>query len=204
MRHAAATWVSSLERRRGDARAAALRCHFGRCEKLPENGIPKEESRGGFNKHSTNIPPRKPTGIFANNYNCTSLYMLYCDGPFRRRHRLLAFFGPPFCLFGPFGKNGGFLAAQPPKRSFDRPVRWYLRYLRARDVQSATLPLLYVTSGGSNLPVRQKKRPPPSARGADRKSGGFRARSAIFGIGGHFTVLRACPPRSLFRLHQNP
>jgi hypothetical protein len=38
-------------------------------------------------------------------------------------------------------------------------VRWYLRYLRARDVQSATLPLVYVTSGGSNLPVRPKKRP---------------------------------------------
>ena len=55
-----------------------------------------------------------------------------------------------------FGKNDGdFLAAAapqpPPKRPFDRPVRWYLRYLRARDVQSATLPRVYVTSGGSDL-----------------------------------------------------
>ena len=58
-----------------------------------------------------------------------------------------------------FGKNGDFLAAQPPQRSFDRPVRWYLRYLRARDVQSATLAIVYVTSGGSSLPVRPKKRP---------------------------------------------
>jgi hypothetical protein len=64
-----------------------------------------------------------------------------------------------FACSARFGKNGDFLAAQPPKRSFDRPVRWYLRYLRARDVQSATLPLVYVTSGGSNLPVRPKKRP---------------------------------------------
>ena len=64
-----------------------------------------------------------------------------------------------FACSGRFGKNGDFLAAQPPKRSFDRPVRWYLRYLRARDAQSATLPLVYVTSGGSNLPVRPKKRP---------------------------------------------
>ena len=64
-----------------------------------------------------------------------------------------------FACSGLFGKNGDFLAAQPPKRSFDRPVRWYLRCLRARDVQSATLPIVYVTSGGSNLPVRPKKRP---------------------------------------------
>ena len=64
-----------------------------------------------------------------------------------------------FACSARFGKNGDFLAAQPPKRSFDRPARWYLRYLRARDVQSATLPLVYVTSGGSNLPVRPKKRP---------------------------------------------
>ena len=71
-------------------------------------------------------------------------------------------FGPFLAFFacsGRFGKNGDFLAAQPPERSFDRPVRWYLRYLRARDAQSATLPLVYVTSGGSNLPVRPKKRP---------------------------------------------
>ena len=64
-----------------------------------------------------------------------------------------------FACSARFGKNGNFLAAQPPKRSFDRPVRWCLRYLRARDVQSATLPLVYVTCGGSNLPVRPKKRP---------------------------------------------
>ena len=82
-----------------------------------------------------------------------------------------AIFGPFLAFFacsGRFGKNGDFLAAQPPKRSFDRPVRWYLRYLRARDAQSATLPLVYVTSGGSNLPVRPKKAP-PSARGAHAK-----------------------------------
>ena len=64
-----------------------------------------------------------------------------------------------FACSARFGKNGDFLAAQPPKRSFDRPVRWYLRYLRARDVQSATLPLVDATSGGLNLPVRPKKRP---------------------------------------------
>ena len=71
----------------------------------------------------------------------------------------------PFLAFfscsGRFGKNGDFLAAQhaqqPPKRSFDRPVRWYLGYLRARDAQSATLPLVGVTSGGSNLPVRRNQ-----------------------------------------------
>ena len=51
-------------------------------------------------------------------------------------------------------------------------MRWPLRYLRARDVQSATLPLVYVTSGGSNLPVRPKKRPRvPVGRIARR--GGF-------------------------------
>ena len=64
-----------------------------------------------------------------------------------------------FACSGRFGKNGDFLAAQPPKRPFDRPVRWYLRYLRARDAQSATSPLVYVTPGGSNLPVCPKKRP---------------------------------------------
>ena len=64
-----------------------------------------------------------------------------------------------FACSARFGKNGDFLAAQPPKRSFDRPARWYLGYLRVRGVQRATLPLGYVTSGGSNLPVRQKKRP---------------------------------------------
>ena len=74
-----------------------------------------------------------------------------------------------FACSARFGKNGDFLAAQPPKRSFDRPVRWYLRYLRARDVQSATLPLVYVTSGGSNLPVRPQKRPRvPAGRIASR------------------------------------
>ena len=115
-------------------------------------------------------------------------------------------FGPFLAFFacsGRFGKNGDFWAAQPPKRSFDRPVRWYLRYLRARDAQSVTLPLVYVTSGGSNLPVRPKKAP-PSARGADSKRVVFNARSAIFGIGGHFTNLWAAPPRSLFRVDQNP
>ena len=64
-----------------------------------------------------------------------------------------------FACSARFGQNGDFLAAQPPERPFDRPVRWYLRYLRARDAQNATVPLVYVTSGGSNLPVRPKKRP---------------------------------------------
>ena len=72
-----------------------------------------------------------------------------------KKGKFLAF----FACSARFGKNGDFLAAQPPKRSFDRPARWYLRYLRARDAQSAMLPLVYVTSGGSNLPVRPKKRP---------------------------------------------
>ena len=74
---------------------------------------------------------------------------------------------PIFDVFWPFllvrtvsaKKNGDFLAAQPPERSFDRPVRWHLRYLRARDVQHATLSLVCVTCGGSNLPVHPKKRP---------------------------------------------
>ena len=113
-------------------------------------------------------------------------------------------FGVPSSCSARFGKNGDFLAAQPPKRSFDRPARWYLRYLRARDVQSATLPLVYVTSGGSNLPVRPKsKKAPPSAQTAIAKRVVSNARSAVFGTGGHFHDLWACPPRSLFRVDPN-
>ena len=66
----------------------------------------------------------------------------------------------PFLLVRPVSeKTATFWPRSHQKRSFDRPVRCYLRYLRARDVQSATLPLVYVTSDGSNLPVRPKKRP---------------------------------------------
>ena len=86
---------------------------------------------------------------------------------------------PIFGLFGLFllvrpvsgEKNGDFLVAQPPKRSFHRPVRWYLGYLRARDIQSATLPLVYVTCGGSNLPVRPQNA--PKCLWCTRKTGGF-------------------------------
>jgi hypothetical protein len=107
-------------------------------------------------------------------------------------------FGPFLAFFacsGRFGKNGDFLAAQPPKRSFDRPVRWYLRYLRARDVQSATLPLVYVTSGGSNLPVRPKKRPRvpagPFQNGSFSTPGArFLAFGYVFRTHGHIPIGR--------------
>ena len=102
-----------------------------------------------------------------------------------------------FACSARFGKNGDFLAAQPPKRSFDRPVRWYLRYLRARDVQSATLPLVYVTAGGSNLPVRPKKRP-PSAQTAIAKRVVSNARSAIFGVWACFPDLHGNMPHDRF------
>ena len=59
-------------------------------------------------------------------------------GPLRR-HRFFAFWGLFSLVRTVSAKTAIFLAApQPPKRSFDRPVRWYLRYLRARDVESAT------------------------------------------------------------------
>ena len=120
--------------------------------------------------------------------------------------RFLAF----FACSARFGKNGDFLAAQPPKRSFDRPVRWYLRYLRARDVQSATLPLVYVTSGGSNLPVRPKKRPRvPAGRIASR---GIFVPGARFLASGAFyrpmgmspTVAFSTPPKSLVTRRSAP
>ena len=91
---------------------------------------------------------------------------------------ILDFLGAFFACSARFGKNGDFLAAQPPNRSFDRPVRWYLRCLRARDVQSATLPLVYVTSGGSNLPVRPQKRPRLPKR--QLKNGSFSTPGARF------------------------
>ena len=91
-----------------------------------------------------------------------------------------------FACSARFGKNGDFLAAQPPQRSFDRPARWYLRYSRARDAQSATLPLVYVTSGGSNLPVRPKKRPRVPA--GPFQNGSFSTPGARFLAFGH--VLR--------------
>ena len=90
-----------------------------------------------------------------------------CGGPLSY-HRFWAFFGL-FACSARFCKNGDFLAAQPPERSFVRPVRWYLRYLRAQDAQSATPSLVYVTCGGSNLPARPKKRPRvPAGRIASR------------------------------------
>ena len=100
-----------------------------------------------------------------------------------------------FACSARFGKNGDFLAAQPPNRSFDRPARWYLRYLRARDVQSATLPLVYVTSGGSNLPVRPKKRPRvpagPFQNGSFSRPGArFLASGDIFRTYGHVPIGR--------------
>ena len=100
-----------------------------------------------------------------------------------------------FACSARFGKNGDFLAAQPPKRSFDRPARWYLRYLRARDVQSATLPLVYVTSGGSNLPVRPKKRPRvpagPFQNGSFSTPGArFLAFGYVFGTDGNMPIGR--------------
>ena len=70
-----------------------------------------------------------------------------------------------------FGNKNDFLAAQPPQRSFDRPVRWHLGYLRARDAQKATSPLVYVTCGSSNLPVRPKSA--PECLLAQRKTGVF-------------------------------
>ena len=94
-------------------------------------------------------------------------------------------FWPFFACSARFGKNGDFLAAQPPKRSFDRPARWYLRYLRARDAQSATLPLVYATSGSSNLPVRPKKRPRVPKR--RKQNGQFLAPGARLLVFGHLT-----------------
>ena len=71
-----------------------------------------------------------------------------------------------FACSGRFGKNGDFLAAQPPNRPFDRPARWYLRYLRARGVQNATFRLVYVTCGGSNWPTHPKMHRRVPKRGA--------------------------------------
>ena len=102
----------------------------------------------------------------------------------------MPFFGLFFACSARFGKTATFLAAQPPKRSFDRPVRRYLRYFRARDVQSATLPLVYVTCGGSNLPIRPKKRPRVPAgrianRGNPQPGSRFLALGDIFRTYGH-------------------
>ena len=108
-----------------------------------------------------------------------------------------------FACSARFGKNGDFLAAQPPKRSVDRPVRWYLRYLRARDVQSATLPLVYVTSGGSNLPVRPKKRPRVPVAGRQNRT--FYAPGArILALGAPTTTYGRCPPESFFESTKIP
>ena len=82
------------------------------------------------------------------------------------------------CASPRFSRNGDLLAAQPPKRSFDRPVRSYLGYLRAREFQSATLPLVYVTCGGSDLPARQKKRPRVPA--GHCKTGSFPRQERVF------------------------
>ena len=115
-------------------------------------------------------------------------------------------FGPPppfFACSARFGKNGDFLAAQPPQRSFDHPVRWYLRCFRARDVQSATLPLVYATPGGSNLPARPKKRPRVPA--GPFQNGQFSTPGARFLAFGHvFWDPWEYDHRSLFRVDQNP
>ena len=79
-----------------------------------------------------------------------------------------------------------------------------MRYLRARDVQSATLPLVYVTCGGSNLPVRPSQKKRPSAFGAHAKWAVSRARSAAFGVGGVQLRPMNGSPTIAFRLHQNP
>ena len=98
-----------------------------------------------------------------------------------------------FACSAHFGKNGDFWAAQPPNRPFDRPARWYLRCLRARDVHGATLPLVYVTCGGSNLPVRPKKRPRVPA-GADSKTGRFQRQERDFWrLGMFYGPMGICP-----------
>ena len=116
---------------------------------------------------------------------------------------IFGFWGP-FCLFGPFfGKKDDFLAAQPPQRPFDRPVRWYLRYLRARDAQSATLPLVYVTCGGSNLPVRPQKRPRVPA--GQFQNGPFSTPGArFFGVWACFSDSWEYAHQSLFRVDPTP
>ena len=74
--------------------------------------------------------------------------------------------------------------------------------------KSARRPKCHVTASLRHVrrleSARTPKKAPPSARGADSKRVVFNARSAIFGIGGHFTDLWAGPPRSLFRVDQNP
>ena len=74
--------------------------------------------------------------------------------------------------------------------------------------ESARRPKCHVTASLRHVrrleSARTPKNTPPSARGGETKPGVLRARSAIFGIGGHFTDLWAVPPRKLFRLHQNP
>ena len=102
-----------------------------------------------------------------------------------RQPRLFGPFLAFFACSARFGKNGDILAAQPPQRSSDHPVRCYLRYFRARDVQSATLPLVHVTSGGSNLPVRPKKRPRVPKR--RKQNGQFLAPGARLLVVGHLT-----------------
>ena len=110
-----------------------------------------------------------------------------------KKGKFLAF----FACSARFGKTATFLAAQPPKRSFDRPVRRYLRYLRARDVQSATLPLVYVTSGGSNLPVRPKKRPRVPKR--RKQNGRFPAPGArLLALGDPITTYEWIPHDRFF------
>ena len=65
MRHAAATWVSSLERRRGDVACGGTSVLLRPLRNCQKTAFSKEEVQQ-HNKHSANIPPRKPTGIFAN------------------------------------------------------------------------------------------------------------------------------------------
>ena len=155
---------SALGRRVGTERSAGVPTH-------PPNQR-KMSSRGRDHGFFLGVTQRK-SGAIAAQPNFTTLDC----GEALRYHRFLTFFGL-FACSARFGKNGDFWAARPPGRSFDRPVRWYLRYLRARDAQSATLPLVYVTSGGSNLPVRPKKRPRVPA--GQIQSGSFSTPGARF------------------------
>ena len=125
---------------------------------------------------------------------------LYWGGHLRY-HRFLAFL-TVFAGLPCFGKNGDFLAAQPPKRPFDRPVRLYLRCLRARGVQSATLPLIYVRCGDSNLPARPKKRPRVPA--GPLQNGQFPAPGARSLAVGIFFRHMGISPTIAFRVDKNP
>ena len=137
--------------------------------------------------------PWFPLGITQRNSGA-----LYCGGHLRW-NGFLAF----FACSARFGKNGDFLAAQPPERSFYRPVRWYLRYLRARDVQSATLPLFTSRPAARICPYAQKNA--PECPNCTRKTGGFPSQERDFWhsgtlyrpMGGAPPTAFSTPPKSL-------